>query len=134
MIIRYKFQDGIISEVEVDDELGNEISEMDERDRKINRKETRRHQSLSDICLDSRVIAYDHNILDALIETEEKQEVHRRLMSAIETLQPQQKELLKRVYWRGEKRKDIAISYGVSERTIGRYLQKILDILYNLLK
>lgn len=134
MIIRYKFQDGVISEVEVDDELGNELSEMDERDRKINRKETRRHKSLSEICLDSRIIADDRSILDALIETEEKQEIHRRLMSAIETLQPQQKELLIRVYLRGEKRKDIAISYGVSERTVGRNLQKILDILYNLLK
>ncbi len=134
MIIKYKFQDGFISEIEVDDELGGEISEMNAHDRKIDRRETRRHTYLSDMHSDNLDISDDFDILDAIIEADERQRLHKRLMAAIATLEPQQRDLIIRVYWRGEKRKDIAKIYGISERSVGRHLQKVLCILHNLLK
>lgn len=46
-------------------------------------------------------------------------------MVAIAKLQPQQRELLYRVYWNGEKQKDIAAEDGVSERAITGRMKKI---------
>ena len=38
MVIKYSFLDNTTSEVEVDDELGKHIAEMDEADYNLNRK------------------------------------------------------------------------------------------------
>ena len=49
MVIKYKFLDNATSEVEVDDELGKHITEIDEAAAKIDRKETRRHVYMSEL-------------------------------------------------------------------------------------
>ena len=55
-----------------------------------------------------------------------KAERIRELMAAIEKLQPQQKELLIRVYWNKELQKDIAAEEGVSEMAISRRMKRII--------
>lgn len=134
MKIKYKFQNGDISEIEVDDEMGLEISKINRRDKNVDRKETRRHIYLSDIVAENLEYPNESDILDVIIENEEKQEFHKRLAAAIETLDPRQKDLIIRIFWRSEKRRDIAKTYGISERSVGRLLQNVLGILYNLLK
>lgn len=63
-----------------------------------------------------------------------KEEQIKELMAAIEKLQPQQKELLIRVYWNKELQKDIAAEKGVSERAISGRMKRIINSLKKILK
>lgn len=121
---------GEVTEVEVDDELGKYITEMDEADFNINRKETRRHTYMSVLEEKGHYIPDDSDPLDDVL----KEERIKELMAAIEKLQPQQKELLNRVYWNKELQKDIAAEEGVSEMTISRRMKKIYAFLKKILK
>lgn len=121
---------GEVTEVEVDDELGKYIAEMDEADFNLNRKETRRHTYMSVLEEKGRYIPADSDPLDDVLKEERIEE----LMAAIEKLQPQQKELLIRVYWNKELQKDIAAEEGVSERAISGRMKRIINSLKKILK
>lgn len=121
---------GEVTEVEVDDELGKYIAEMDEADFNLNRKETRRHTYMSELEEKGRYIPDDSDPLDDVL----KEERIKELMAAIEKLQPQQKELLIRVYWNKELQKDIAAEEGVSERAISGRMKRIINSLKKILK
>ena len=121
---------GEVTEVEVDDELGKHITEMDEVAAKIDRKETRRHIYMSVLEEKGRYIPDDSDPLDDVL----KEERIKELMAAIEKLKPQQKELLIRVYWNKEQQKDIAADEGVSQQAIASRLKTILKNLKKFLK
>lgn len=121
---------GEVTEVEVDDELGKHITEMDEVAAKIDRKETRRHIYMSVLEEKGRYIPDDSDPLDDVL----KEERIKELMAAIEKLKPQQKELLIRVYWNKEQQKDIAAEEGVSPQAIASRLKTILKKLKKFLK
>ena len=86
---------GEVTEVEVDDELGKTMEQMALDDFNLDRKETRRHVYMSELEEKGHYIPDDSNPLDDVL----KEERIKELMAAIEKLQPQQKELLIRVYW-----------------------------------
>lgn len=130
MVIRYKFLDNTTSEVEVDDELGKHIAELDEADCNLNRKETRRHDYISELEEKGRYITDDNDPLNDVL----KEERIKELMAAIEKLLPEQKERLIRVYWNNELQKDIAAEEGVSEMTISRRMKKNYVFLKKYLK
>ena len=113
---------GEVTEVEVDDELGKYIAVMDEADFNLNRKETRRHTYMSVLEEKGRYIPDDSDPLEDVLKAERIRE----LMAAIEKLQPQQRELLIRVYWNKELQKDIAAGEGVSEMAISRRMKRII--------
>lgn len=121
MKIKYEFVTGEISEIEVEDSLGELLVDMDRLEYNVNHKETRRHVLLSAIDPANRFLTAEENLLQELIDGED----HEKLMAAIRKLQPQQQELLYRVYWKGEKQRDIAKEDGVSERAITGRMQKI---------
>ena len=121
---------GEVTEVEVDDELGKHITEMDEVAAKIDRKETRRHIYMSVLEEKGRYIPDDSDPLDDVL----KEERIKELMTAIEKLQPQQKTLIIRVYWNKEHQKDIAAEEGVSPQAIASRLKTILKKLKKFLK
>lgn len=121
---------GEVTEVEVDEELGKYIAEMDEAAAKIDRKETRRHTYMSELEEKGRYIPDDSNPLDDAL----KAELHKALMVAIEKLQPQQKELLIRVYWNKELQKNIAAEEGVSEMAISSRMKRIIKKLKKFLE
>ena len=134
MIVKYdKFLSkipGEVTEVEVDDELGKYITEMDEADFNLNHKETRRHTYMSVLEEKGHYIPADTDPLNDVL----KEERIRELMEAIEKLQPQQKELLIRVYWNKELQKDIAAEEGVSQQAIASRLKTILKNLKKFFK
>lgn len=130
MVIKYKFSDNMTSEVDVDDELGKHITEMDEAAAKIDRKETRRHVYMSELEEKRHYIPDDSDPLDDVL----KEERIKELMAAIEKLQPQQKELLIRVYWNKEHQKDIAEDIGISQQAISKRLRAILKFLKKFLE
>ena len=121
MKIKYEFVNGDTREFEVEDSLGALLVDMDRQEYNVNHKETRRHVLLSAIDPADRYLTAETDLLRDLIDEED----HERLMAAIAKLQPQQRELLYRVYWNGEKQKDIAAEDGVSERAITGRMKKI---------
>lgn len=134
MIVKYdEFLSSIpgeVTEVEVDDELGRTMEQMALDDFNLNRKETRRHVYMSKLEEKGRYIPDDSDPLDDILEDE----LHKELRAAIEMLRPEQKELLFRVYWKGELQKDIAAEKDVSEMTISRQMKKIYAFLKKILK
>lgn len=130
MVIKYRFLDNTTSEVEVDDELGKHITKMNEADYNLNRKETRRHDYISELEEKGRYITDDSDPLNDVL----KAELLNELMASIAKLLPEQKELLIRVYWNKERQKDIAAEEGVSEMTISRRMKKIYAFLKKFLK
>lgn len=134
MIVKYdEFLSKIpneITEVEVDDEFGRYITEMDKVAAKINRKETRRHVQMSELEEKGFNIPDNSNPLEDVI----KKEGIEKLIAAIKKLQPQQKELLLRIYENGEKQEEISESEGVSQQAISSRLQTIYKKLKKFLK
>ena len=133
MKIKYAFLSkipGEITEVEVDDDLGKVMEQMALDEFNLNRAETRRHDYMSELEEKGYYIAVDNDPLDDILEAE----LHKDLMAAIEKLEPQQKELLIRVYWNNELQKDIAAEKGVSQMKISRQMKKIYSILKKIIK
>lgn len=133
MIIKYDFLSkvsGEISEVEVNDDLGRTMEQMAIDEFNLNRKETRRHCYMSQLEESGHYIADDNDLLDNVLEAE----LHKELIAAIEKLQPEQKELLIRVYWNNENQKNIAAEEGVSQQAISSRLKTIHNFLKKFLK
>ena len=133
MIIKYEFLSKLtdeVSEVEVSEELGRAMVEMENDDFNNDRRETRRHCYMSELEENGHYRAADSVLLDDILEAE----LHDALMAAIEKLQPQQKELLIRVYWSKELQKNIAAEEGVSERAISGRMKRIINSLKKFLK
>ena len=84
MVIKYSFLDNTTSEVEVDDELGKHITEMDEADYNLNRKETRRHDYISELEEKGRYITDDSDPLEDVL----KEERIKELMAAKRVVDP----------------------------------------------
>lgn len=66
------------------------------------------------------------NIIQFIEETEHKEKID-KLRTAIETMQPQQKELIKKVFFEKRTNVSIAAEEGVSETAIRNRLKKIRD-------
>ncbi len=133
MIVKYNFLSkvgGEKPEVEVDENLGQLIEQMNADDHNLNRAETRRHIYMSQLEESGHYIADECDLLDDVLREERIKE----LMAAIEKLLPEQKELLIRVYWNNELQKNIAAEEGVSEMTISRRMKKIYAFLKKFLK
>ncbi len=133
MVIKYEFLsalEGEVLEVEVDEALGKAIAEMDDAEQKNNRSETRRHVYMSRLDPDGRYLPTNCDLLEDILESE----LHGELIRAIDKLQPQQKELLIRVFCKRELQKDIAAEEGVSERAISGRMKRIMNSLKKFLK
>lgn len=85
-----------------------------------NRTETRRHVHLS-------VDALDRRRADAMpdVPTDLLGEDYSELHRAIAQLRPQQRELLRRVFWEGVRQAEIARQEGVLESTISERMRRI---------
>ena len=88
-------------------------------------RETRRHVSLDAVDPEDKHLSDGTDILDEIIEREGYEELY----AAIRKLQPQQKELLREIFWEGTKHKEIAARDGVSDMAITNRLKKIIAAL-----
>ena len=107
--------------IEINNEIGTVIVEMNHDERNTIRKETRRHISLEayDLSRD-RFQTTDGTPEDILCR---KEEIY-ALYQAINTLNNNQKKLIYRVFWLEESQYDIAREEGVSRVAIHNRLQK----------
>lgn len=121
MKIRYEFTNGEISEIEVDESLGELLVELDRHEYNNDHKETRRHTSLDGMEYEGTLFAAPDDPAAEVLRREDAA----RLLLAMETLSPSQRELVRRVYFENEKITDIARTEGVSEAAIRNRLKKI---------
>ena len=128
MKIKYEFATETV-EVEVSEKDANIIVELDRQEYNINHKETRRHCSLDAFNLDDALFPSDDDV-EAEVATKDE---YRRLYAVIALLEPQQKELVRKVFFENRKIVDVASEEGVSEAAIRNRLKKITQRLKNIL-
>ena len=121
MKIKYEFVTGIV-EIEVSDDWGDVLIELDRYEYNNNQTEKRRHYSLDACDFEGADFAVEDEDLARLFEEES---LLNRLLAAIPKLEPQQQKLLHRVLYDHEKLVDIARCEGVSKAAISRRMKKI---------
>lgn len=127
MKVRYEFVNGEISEIEVDESLGELLVDFDRQEYNNDHKETRRHVSLDGVDYEGALFA---SAADTEKEAAQRDEAV-RLMQAMEALTPPQRELVRRVYFEQEKIVDIAREEGVSHVAVLDRLKRIYKKLKN---
>lgn len=133
MKVKYSFNNGETVEIEVDSYWGEIILQFDREERNNDHKETRgdrKYQSGSRLSLDAmnyegESFSDGTDILGDLIKSEESKALHK----AITELQPQQQQLLRRVFVDEEKIAHIAKEQGVTITAISMRLKKIYAML-----
>lgn len=120
-----RISDGMnYTDVEVTEEFAAQYAEMEHREFLINRKETRRHQSL-DKSMEHGFDAADPN--DNVFEQVEQRLWTEKLYKAIAALSPEQQELLRQVYFEYIPQTKIAEQEGVTKKAINNRLARILQ-------
>lgn len=130
MHIKYQFLTGEMVDIEVPDHIG-EVSIAIERDMlNSNRRETRRHNSIS------RMEDAGSQFADEKIDVAElllKNEDNRRLYDALQHLLPQQQDLIWQVFYEEKSLASIAREFGVTEGAMRHRLSKIYKRLQSFL-
>ena len=130
MKINYKFVTGEAVEIEVEDAMGEAVVELESKTYKLERKETRRHQSYSDDN-DKQDIFVDKS---ADIEGDVFKKIkYSKLMDALEKLIPKQRELVQKAFFEGLSETEIAREMGVSQQAISKQFKVIYKKLKNFL-
>lgn len=147
MKINYHFSNNETTEIEISNEWGENILELDRQEYNINRKETRRHTALDAyeylddhadtnprlsrdafefrrrICSDSAEIAAGL----------ERKYTLQHIRNAINKMKPEQRDLIRAIYFEGISVNDYAKSEGVSHSAISHRLQTAYKHLKKLL-
>lgn len=127
MKITYEFATQESVEIEVSDNIGEVIIEFERKEYNNNRSETRRHESYSDND-DKKEALADKNV-DVFAEVEKNLNVE-KLHNAIARLQPQQQELIRKIFFEGSPIVSVAKELGITKQACNNRLNKI----YNQLK
>jgi len=134
--IKYTFVTGEIIEIEVDDCLGAEIQAIDHQANLKDRAETRRHHSIEQLGEQGVHFADPKSNIAAVIELKETIAELRsdleKLRAVIHSLQPQQQELVKQIYFEGKSMAEIARTEGVTPKAIQDRMNKIKNRIRNL--
>ena len=121
MEIKYEFVTGEVLAIEVEDELGEVILELDRQERNNDRRESRRHMSLDGMDFEGETFRAEADTpREAMgrVDTE-------RLMEALDMLSLSQRELLLKGYFKGGRIVDIAREQGVGESAIRDRIRRI---------
>lgn len=121
MKIKYEFVTGEITEIEVEDTLGELLVDFDRQEYNNDHKETRRHTSLDGMEYEGEWFAYGQDVLGEVLSREDAA----RLYRAMDRLSDAQRELVLKVYFENRRIVDIAREEGVSEAAIRNRLKKI---------
>ncbi len=121
MKIRYEFATGEVTEIEVSEELGQAFAEMAHRVALKDRAETRRHVSLERL-LEMGVPFADGTDIGELAEWALDKAA---LIHAMGHLEPQQRDLVRKVYFEGQSCAAIARAEKVSEYAVRERLYRV---------
>ena len=124
--IRYQLADGHFYVIEVTEEFAAEYAAMEHRDKLIERKETRRHQSLD------KSLEHGWDIADPSADVAlqaERNEEKARLSSALQRLTDKQRAVLLLYIEDGLSFREIAANLGVNKDTVREhYLAAIKNL------
>ena len=122
MKITYKFVTGEVAEVEVSEEIGAVIVDLDRQEYNNDHKETRRHYSLEGKVYEGMDYAVKDSGLEALFAGPTDEE---RLRTAIQQLTPDQQEMVQAIYFENVSVNDYAARMGVTQSAISHRLQTV---------
>ena len=129
--IKYKFVDGTIKTIEVEDSFYEEYQKLETETKSLERKETRRHISFN--VFEEKGIEFEDESFDlenSLIDKESKNQV----LAAIKKLNSRQQNSIWEVFYKGKTLSEIAKTNGVSKSAITQQMQLILRKLKEILK
>ena len=108
MKVRYEFVNGEISEIEVDDNLGELLVDFDRQEYNNDHKETRRHYSLEGKVYEGMDYAVEDSGLEALFAGPTDEE---RLHAAIRQLSRDQQEMVQAIFFENVSVNDYAVRH-----------------------
>lgn len=130
MKIKYTFANGDVTEIEVSEEIGAVVLDLDRQEYNTNHRETRRHCSLEALDLDGNLLPSKDNVEIDFIRKEDGA----KLRDAISRLNPRQQKLIKAIYFEGQKVTDLALEEGVHWTAITHAVERALKKLEKFLK
>ena len=132
MKIEYKFVTGEKVTAEISDEFKDVVIKLDKEEYNCNRKETRRHKSLSlsDKCIEN--ISLSSDICDDVFKNFDKEKLH----NAISLLKPDEQKLLHNLYLNDKPitQKEYANILHINEKSIQEKSRRIRKKLKKFLK
>lgn len=130
MKITYRFVTGEVTVIDVPDEIGAVIVDLDRQEYNNNHKETRRHYSLEGKVYEGMDYAVEDPGLEALFAGPTDEE---RLHAAIRQLSPDQQEMVRAIFFENVSVNDYAARMGVTQSAISHRLQTVKKKLKKLL-
>lgn len=116
MLIRYEFSNGEVSVIEVSDELGETLADLDRQEHNNDQTQTRRHVLMS-VAVDEQGMQFHDESIDVeaiMLAIDESE----RLQKAMEHLMPDQRVLIHKVYMERRSVASIARDMQISERAV----------------
>lgn len=113
--ILYRFSDGHTEKIEVTEEFAAEYAKTEHRDKLIERKETRRHQSLD------KSMEYGFDVADPRVDIQaeiERNEENLRLHNALRRLTDKQRAVFLRYVLDGLSFREIGEELGVAKNVV----------------
>ena len=128
--ITYRFADGHVEELEVEQEVAEALKELDRQEYNDNHRETRRHVTF-DCTEEKSWLAVDDQRLSRLLDGP-PDEI--RLRVAINQLEQHHRDLIIAIFYRGIKIVEYARLSGVSQSAISQQLSNAIKKLKKLLE
>ena len=127
---RYHFSNGETISIDVPDDWGEILIDLDRQEYNNDHKETRRHYSLEGKVYEGKDYAVEDPGLEALFAGPTDEE---RLRAAIQKLDPDQQAMIRAIYFEGVSVNDYAARMGVTQSAISHRLQTVKKKLKKLL-
>ena len=119
---RYHFSDGETVSIEIPDDWGEILIDLDRQEYNNDHKETRRHYSLEGKVYEGMDYAVEDSGLEALFAGPTDEE---RLHAAIRQLSPDQQEMVRAIYFENVSVNDYAARTGVTQSAISHQLRAL---------
>ena len=127
---RYHFSNGETISIEIPDNWGEILIDLNRLEYNNDHKETRRHYSLEGKVYEGKDYAVEDPGLEALFAGPTEEE---RLRAAIQKLDPDQQAMIRAIYFEGVSVNDYAARMGVTQSAISHRLQTVKKKLKKLL-
>ena len=127
---RYHFSNGETISIDVSNDWGEILIDLDRQEYNNNHKETRRHYSLEGKVYEGMDYAVEDSGLEALFAGPTDEE---RLRTAIQQLTPDQQEMVRAIFFENVSVNDYAARMGVTQSAISHRLQTVKKKLKKLL-
>ena len=130
MKIKYQFANEAV-EIDVSNEWGSILIDLDRQEYNNNHKEKRRHYSLDACTYEGNDFATVDEGLEAIMSDDGMAE---KLSAAIASLLPRQQKLIKQVFFEGKKYADIARAEGLDPSSVRQATMRALEKIKKYLK